>query len=100
MKIALFLIAILSAPLAAIAEPAAPSAAQPAPNRGSRALLERRRATRGDWLAGGVEMPSTYYYSPHMALAQLAMKMGQTVVAASPHSAIAMQTLAKLSGSK
>ena len=38
-------------------------------------------ATRGDWLAGGVEMPTLYYYSPHMALAELAMKMGDTNVA-------------------
>ncbi|HEY2554272.1 MAG TPA: hypothetical protein VGI15_03400, partial [Candidatus Cybelea sp.] len=28
-------------------------------------------ATRGDRLAGGVEMPTLYYYSPHMALAEL-----------------------------
>ncbi|MGB8964844.1 MAG: hypothetical protein WCB99_04300 [Candidatus Cybelea sp.] len=62
-------------------------------------------ATHGDWLAGGVEMPTLYYYSPHMALAELAMKMGNTTVAqnaleaelaASPHSSAATQALAQL----
>ena len=66
-------------------------------------------ATRGDWLAGGVEMPTLYYYSPHMALADLAMKMGNAGVAraaleaeltASPRSNAAMQALARLGGSK
>jgi hypothetical protein len=62
-------------------------------------------ATHGDWLAGGVEMPTLYYYSPHMALAKLAMKMGNTTVAqtaleaelaASTHSSAATQALAQL----
>jgi hypothetical protein len=62
-------------------------------------------ATRGDWLAGGIEMPSLYYYSPHLALAELAMKMGNTTVAkaaleaelaASPRSSAATQALARL----
>ena len=62
-------------------------------------------ATRGDSLAGGVEMPSIYYYSPHMALAELAIKMGNSNVAraaleaeltASPHSTAATEALARL----
>jgi hypothetical protein len=62
-------------------------------------------ATRGDWLAGGVEMPTLYYYSPHMALAELAMTVGNTAVAkaaleaeltASPRSSAATQALARL----
>ncbi|MFZ0362611.1 MAG: hypothetical protein WAL67_00230 [Candidatus Cybelea sp.] len=66
-------------------------------------------ATRGDLLAGGVEMPSVYYYSPHMALAELAIKMGNTNVArsaleaelsASPHSSTATQALAGLDATK
>jgi hypothetical protein len=66
-------------------------------------------ATRGDWLSGGVEMPSLFYYSPHMALAELAVKMGNTAVAraalhaeleASPHSNAATQALAGLSIAK
>ena len=66
-------------------------------------------ATRGDWLAGGVEIPTLYYYSPHMALAELAMKMGNSAVAkaalqaelaASPRSSAATQALARLGGSK
>jgi hypothetical protein len=67
-------------------------------------------ATRGDWLAGGVEMPTLFYYSPHMALAELAMKMGDDKVAraalaaellASPRSNAATQALTHLgSGSK
>jgi hypothetical protein len=66
-------------------------------------------ATRGDWLAGGVEMPTLYYYSPHMALAQLATQMGNTTVAraaleaelsASPRSSAATQALARLGGYK
>ena len=66
-------------------------------------------ATRGDWLAGGVELPTLYYYSPHMALAELAMKMGNTTVAkgaleaelaASPHSSAATKALAQLGGFK
>ncbi len=64
-------------------------------------------ATRGDWLAGGVEMPTLYYYSPHMALAELAMKMGDTNVAraalaaelaASPRSNAAIRALERLGG--
>lgn len=60
-------------------------------------------ATRGD--SGGVEMPTLYYYSPHMALAELAMKMGNARVAraalqaeltASPRSSAATQALAQL----
>lgn len=66
-------------------------------------------ATRGDWLAGGVEMPTLFYYSPHMALAELAVKMGNTAVAkaalqaelaASPRSNAATQALAHLGGTK
>jgi hypothetical protein len=66
-------------------------------------------ATHGDWLAGGVEMPTLFYYSPHMALAELAIKMGNTAVAkaaleselsASPRSNVATQALARLSGSE
>jgi hypothetical protein len=66
-------------------------------------------ATRGDWLAGGVEMPSIYYYSPHMALAELAIKLGNNSVAraaleaeleASPRSSAATQALARLQGTK
>jgi tetratricopeptide (TPR) repeat protein len=62
-------------------------------------------ATRGDLLAGGVEMPSIYYYSPHMALAELALKMGdksaaraalEAELAASPRSRAATQALAQL----
>jgi hypothetical protein len=62
-------------------------------------------ATRGDWLLGGVEMPTLYYYSPHMALAELATTMGNTSVAkaaleaelaASPRSSAATQALARL----
>ncbi len=64
--------------------------------------------TRGGWPAGGVEMPTLYYYSPHMALAELAMKMGDTNVAraalaaelaASPRSSASMQALERLGGS-
>ncbi|MGA2760725.1 MAG: hypothetical protein ABSF08_10450 [Candidatus Cybelea sp.] len=64
-------------------------------------------ATRGDWLAGGVEMPTLYYCSPHMALAELAMKMGKTTLAkgaleaelaASPRSSAATQALSQLGG--
>jgi hypothetical protein len=64
-------------------------------------------ATRGDWLVG-VEIPTLYYYSPHMALAELAMTMGDTNVAraalaaelaASPRSNAAMQALERLGGS-
>jgi hypothetical protein len=66
-------------------------------------------ATRGDSLAGGVETPTLFYYSPHMALAELAMKMGNTNVAraalqaelaASPRSSAATQALSKLNGSR
>jgi hypothetical protein len=64
-------------------------------------------ATRGD--ARGVEMPTLYYYSPHMALAQLALKMGNTAVAraalnaelsASPHSSVATKALTQLGASQ
>jgi hypothetical protein len=64
-------------------------------------------ASQGDRLAGGVEMPSLYYYSPHMALAELAVRLGKTDVAAaalaaelaaSPKSGVALQALAKLHG--
>ncbi|HEY6486771.1 MAG TPA: hypothetical protein VIX83_10345 [Candidatus Cybelea sp.] len=64
-------------------------------------------ATRGDRLAGGVEMPTLYYYSPHMALAELALKMGNTAVAraalgaelsASPRSSAAAEALKQLAG--
>lgn len=66
-------------------------------------------ATRADSLVGGVEMPSIYYYSPHMALAELAMKMRNTSVAraaleaelaASPRSNVATQALAQLDATK
>ena len=66
-------------------------------------------ATRADWLAGGVEMPTLYYYSPHMALAELAMQMGNATVAkaaleaelaASPRSSAATQALSRLVQSK
>lgn len=66
-------------------------------------------ATRGDRLAGGVEMPTLYYYSPHMVLAELAVKMGNTAVArsalkaelsASPRSSAATQALTELGGSE
>jgi tetratricopeptide (TPR) repeat protein len=66
-------------------------------------------ATRADRLAGGVEMPTLFYYSPHMALAELAMKMGDSrtaqaalkaELAASPHSDAATQALARLGGSQ
>ena len=62
-------------------------------------------ATRGDWLTGGVEYPTLYYYSPHMALAELAMRLGkrdvakaalQAELAASPRSSAAMRALAGL----
>lgn len=64
-------------------------------------------ATSGDSL--GVEMPTLYYYSPHIALAELAMKMGnvpvaraalQAELAASPRSDVAMKALSELGGSK
>jgi hypothetical protein len=66
-------------------------------------------ATRGDWLAGGVEMPTLYYYSPHMALAQLAMRLGKPDIAktalqaelvASPRSSTATRALAQLGGAQ
>jgi len=62
-------------------------------------------ATNGDLLAGGVEMPTLYYYSPHMALAELAMRLGKADVAsaalaaeltASPHSSAALAAQAKM----
>lgn len=62
-------------------------------------------ATQGDRLAGDPEMPTLYYYSPHMALAQLAIRLGKTQVAraalaaelaASPRSAAATTALARL----
>jgi hypothetical protein len=64
-------------------------------------------ATRGDRLAGGVEMPTLYYYSPHMALAQLALKTGDIALArsaleaelkASPRSSAATLALKQLAG--
>ncbi|HTA40706.1 MAG TPA: hypothetical protein VK760_16605 [Candidatus Acidoferrales bacterium] len=63
------------------------------------------QASAGDRLAGGVEMPTLYYYSPHMALAELAIRMGKTDVAAaalqaelaaSPRSSAALQALANV----
>jgi hypothetical protein len=66
-------------------------------------------ATQAQRLAGGSEMPALYYYSPHMALAQLAIKMGNTALAraaleaelaASPRSSAATQALSKLARSK
>jgi hypothetical protein len=66
-------------------------------------------ATRADSLVGGVEMPSIYYYSPHMALAELAVKMRNKSVAraaleaelaASPRSSVATQALAQLNAAK
>ena len=62
-------------------------------------------ASEGDRLAGGVEMPTLYYYSPHMALAELAMRLGkadvaaaalQAELAASPRSSAALPALAKV----
>jgi hypothetical protein len=62
-------------------------------------------ATNGDLLAGRVEMPTLYYYSPHMALAELAMRLGKADVAsaalaaelaASPHSSAALAAQAKM----
>jgi hypothetical protein len=62
-------------------------------------------ASEGDRLAGGVEMPTLYYYSSHMALAELAMRLGKSDVAAaalqaellaSPRSSAALQALAKV----
>ncbi len=59
-------------------------------------------------LNDGAEFPALYYYSPHMALANLATALGQTDVAraalqaelaASPRSPKAQQALAALSGS-
>ena len=75
------------------------------------ALLKQAsdEATRGDRLEGGAEIPTLYYYSPHLALAELAIKMGETSVAraaleaelaASPRSAAATQELGQLGGSK
>ena len=62
-------------------------------------------ASQGDRLAGGVEFPTLYYYSPHMALAELAIRLGkadvaatalQAELAASPGSSAALQALAKV----
>jgi hypothetical protein len=62
-------------------------------------------ASEGDRLAGGVEMPTLYYYSPHMALAELAIRLGKEDVAAaalqaeltaSPRSSAALSALAKV----
>jgi hypothetical protein len=64
-------------------------------------------AAKGDWLVGGVEMPTLYYYSPHMALAQLAIRLGkislaksalQAELTASPRSGAATRALAQLAG--
>jgi hypothetical protein len=66
-------------------------------------------ATKGDQLAGGVEMPTLYYYSPHMALAQLAIRLGDARIAraalqaelvASPRSSAATQALSQLGNSR
>ena len=60
-------------------------------------------------LNDGAEFPALYYYSPHMALANLATSVGQTGVArealqaelaASPRSPKAQQALAELGGSR
>jgi hypothetical protein len=60
-------------------------------------------------LNDGAEFPALYYYSPHMALANLATNIGQTGVAraalqaelaASPRSPKAQQALAALGGSR
>ena len=62
-------------------------------------------AARGDRLGGYSEMPTLYYYSPHLALAELATKMNNIDVArlalklellASPKSPAATQALANL----
>ncbi|HEY3674765.1 MAG TPA: hypothetical protein VGK84_02105 [Candidatus Tumulicola sp.] len=62
-------------------------------------------AARGDRLNGYSEMPTLYYYSPHLALAELAIKMNKADVArsalksellASPKSPAATQALATL----
>jgi hypothetical protein len=62
-------------------------------------------ASEGDRSAGGVELPTLYYYSPHMALAELAIRLGkadvaetalQAELAASPRSSAALQALAKV----
>jgi tetratricopeptide (TPR) repeat protein len=59
-------------------------------------------ADKGDQ---GAEMPALYYYSPHMALAELAVRLGKTDVAkaalqaelvASPRSPAALHALAQL----
>lgn len=65
-------------------------------------------ALKGETL-GGAEMPSLYYYSPHMALAKLALRLGkvevakaalQAELAASPRSPAAIQALAQLGSSR
>jgi hypothetical protein len=65
-------------------------------------------ALKGETL-GGAEMPSLYYYSPHMALANLALRLGkvevakaalQAELAASPRSPAALQALAQLGASR
>jgi hypothetical protein len=57
----------------------------------------------------GEETPGLYYYSPHMALAHLALRLGKKDVAeaalqaelvASPHSPAALDALARLSSSR
>jgi hypothetical protein len=64
-------------------------------------------AARADRLQGVTEMPTLYYYSPHLALADLAMKMNIIDVARaalnvelqeSPKSPAATAALAKLNG--
>jgi hypothetical protein len=60
-------------------------------------------------LNDGAEFPALYYYSPHMALANLATSVGQTGIAraalqaelvASPRSPKAQQALEALGGSR
>jgi tetratricopeptide (TPR) repeat protein len=66
-----------------------------------------QQAAIGDTIGGRPEMPNLYYYSPHLALAELATKMGDKPIAraaldaeldASPKSPTATQALAKLNG--
>jgi tetratricopeptide (TPR) repeat protein len=76
-------------------------------NAAALALLETAStdAARADRLLGITEMPTLYYYSPHLALADLAMKMNNIDVARaalnvelqeSPKSPAATAALAKL----
>jgi hypothetical protein len=52
-------------------------------NAAALSLLETAStdAARGDRLLGVTEMPTLYYYSPHLALAELAIKMNNTDIA-------------------